>query len=108
MRFIRTAKVGTDPFSQLVSGKPPIEFDHVALGMHPSGFNRIEPGTFGGQQEGQNTNTFACQLDLLIVSANPGANGLALMPGGIIGRSRANSSCLLWAGVRNTTPGTGW
>src|SRR6266516_8113088 len=84
MRFIRASKVGTDPFSQLASGKQAIEFDYVTLGMHPFGFNGIEPGTLGGQQERQNPNALACLLDLLVVLANPGANGLALVPGGII------------------------
>jgi len=58
--------------------------DHVALGIHPLGFDGIEPGALGGQQERQNPNAFAGLIHLLIVLANPGANGLALMPGGII------------------------
>src|SRR5229473_2170834 len=33
MRFIRTAKVGTDPFCQLASGKPTIEFDYILLDL---------------------------------------------------------------------------
>ena len=53
MRFIRTAKVGTDPLRQLASGKPPVMLDHVALGMHPFGFNGIEPGTLRRQQKGR-------------------------------------------------------
>src|SRR6266568_7308567 len=84
MRFIRTAKVGTDPFCQLASGQQAIMLDHVALGMHPFGFNGIEPGTFGGQQERQNPHAFTGLLDLLVVLAYPGAHGLTLMPGGII------------------------
>src|SRR6266566_10159499 len=84
MRFIRTAKEGTDPFCQLASGKPPIEFDHIPLGMHPFGFNGIQPGTFGGQQERQNAHACASLLDLLVVLAYPGAHGLTPMPGGII------------------------
>src|SRR5436305_14004883 len=84
MRFIGTSKIRTDAFSKLLSCKQAIVLNHVAFAMHPFGFNRIEPGTLRGQQERQNTNTFARLLDLLIVLANPGANGLALMPGGII------------------------
>src|SRR5436309_15552471 len=84
MRFIRASKVGTDPFSQLASGKQAIEFDYVTLGMHPFGFNGIEPGTLGGQQERLNPNGLACLLDLLVVLANPGANGLAPVQGRII------------------------
>ena len=44
VRFIGTSKVGTDTFSQLASSKQAIKFDHVALGMHPFGFDGIEPG----------------------------------------------------------------
>jgi len=84
MRFIRTAKVGTDPLGQLASGKPPIMLDHVALGMHPFGFDGIEPGALRRQQERQNAHALASLLDLLIVLANPATNGLTLVPGGVI------------------------
>ena len=84
MRFIRTSKVGTDTFSQLASGQQAIKFDHVALGMHPFGFDGIEPGALCGQQEGQKPNAVAGLLDLLVVLTDPGAHGLALMPGGVI------------------------
>ena len=84
MRFIGTAKVGTDTFCQLLSRQQAIVFDDIALGMHPFGLNRIEPGTFRGQQERQNAHAFARLLDLLVVLAYPGAHGLTLMPGGII------------------------
>src|SRR5947209_361827 len=84
MRFIRTAKVGTDPFCQLASGQQAIMLDHIPLGMHPFGFNGIQPGTFGRQQERQNANAFTRLLDLLVVLTYPGAHGLTLMPGGII------------------------
>src|SRR5260370_26968685 len=52
--------------------------------MHPFGFNGIEPGTFGGQQERQHAHAFPGVLDLLVVVAYPGAHGLTLMAGGII------------------------
>src|SRR6266705_2506321 len=84
MRFIRTSKVGTDPLSKLLSRQRAIVLNHVAFAMHPFGLNRIEPGTLRGQQERQNPNAFARLLHLLIVLANPGTNGLTLMPGGII------------------------
>src|SRR5712692_11281229 len=84
MRLIGTSKVRTDPFSKLLSRKHAIVLSHIAFAMHPFGLNRIEPRTLGGQQERQNTNAFTRLLDLLIVLANPGTNGLALMPGGII------------------------
>ena len=84
MRFIGTAKVGTDPLRQLASGQQAVMLDHVALGMHPFGFNGIEPGTLRRQQKRQNPHALASLLDLLIVLADPGSNRLTLMPGGII------------------------
>src|SRR6266566_3932463 len=58
--------------------------DHVALGMHPLGFNGIKPGALRGQQDGQNAHALAGLLDLLVVLAYPGTNGLTLMPVGIL------------------------
>src|SRR6266699_1930294 len=84
MRFIRTIKVGTDPLRQLASGKPAIMLDYVALGMHPFGFNGIEPGTLRRQQERQNPHALVRLFDLLVVLADPGTNRLTLVPGGII------------------------
>ncbi len=84
MRFIRTAKVGTDPFSQLTSGQQAVMLDHVALGMHPFGFDGIEPRALCGQQERQNANALARLFDLLIVLANPSTNHLTLVPGSVI------------------------
>ncbi len=44
MRFIGTSKVGTDPFSKGLRGQQAIVLDDVALGVHPFGFDGIEPG----------------------------------------------------------------
>ena len=94
MRFIGATKVGTDPFRQLASRKHPVGLDDIPFAVDPFGFNRVEPGTLGGQEERQDAHAFAGLLDLLIVLAYPGAYGLAFVPGGVIGRSRANASCL--------------
>ncbi len=84
MWFIGTPKLRTDAFSQLASREQSIEFDRLAFGMHPFGFNQIEPGIMHGQEEGQNTNLFARLLDVQIVLAHPTANRLTRMPGGCI------------------------
>ena len=84
MWFIRASKVATDAFSKQLSCKQAIMLNHVAFAMHPFGPGRIEPGTLRWQQERQNPNACGRLLHLLIVLANPGTNGLALMPGGII------------------------
>src|SRR5258708_9268534 len=84
MRFIRTPKAGTDPLRQVASGQHPVVLDDVALGMHPFGFDGIEPGALRRQQERQDPHALARLFDLLIVLAQPGPNGLTLMPGGVI------------------------
>ena len=62
-----TAKVSTDPFSQLVSREQPISLDHIAFSMDPFGLNRVEPWARLWQQEGQDAHAFARLLDLLVV-----------------------------------------
>src|SRR5207245_10648102 len=84
MRFIRTIKVGTDPLRQLASGKPAIMLDYVALGMHPFGFNGIEPGTLRRQQERQNPHALVRLFALLVVLADPGTNRLTIVGGRMI------------------------
>src|SRR5262249_42102364 len=77
-------KVSADPFSQLASRQQAVALHHVALSMHPPGFNGIEPGTLRRQQQWQNAHALARLLDLLVVLADPGANSLTLLPGRII------------------------
>ncbi len=84
MRLIRSSIISTDTLGQLFSGKQAIGLDDVPLAVDPFGLNRVEPGALRRQQEGQDTHACARLLDLLIVLANPGANGLTLMPGGVI------------------------
>jgi hypothetical protein len=84
MRFIGTAKVSTDALGQVLGGKQAIVLNHVAFAMHPFGLNWVEPRALRRQQEGQDPHAAARLLDLLVVLANPGANGLTLMPGGIL------------------------
>src|SRR6266704_2048674 len=83
-RFIGAAKVSTHTFSQLLSREQAIGFNNRLLGMDPLRLDRVEPGTFGGQKEGQNAHAFALLLDLLIVLANPATHHLADMKGGVI------------------------
>src|SRR5258708_18724809 len=84
MRFIRTAKMGTHALSQLLCRKQPVRFHHGALAMHPPGLNRVEPGTFGWQKAGQDTDALALSFHLDIVGADPGSHELAHMPGGVV------------------------
>jgi hypothetical protein len=71
MRFKGTAKVGTDPFSQLARGQQAVMLDHVALGMHLLGFNGIELGALRGQQEGQNPHAFCLRFGMVCLFTDP-------------------------------------
>jgi hypothetical protein len=94
MRLIGTSIIGTDALSQLFGSKQAIGLDDVAFAMDPFGFNRVQPGTLRRQQKGQDSYTFTRLLDLLVLFPDPGANGLALLPGGVIEDSRASGFCL--------------
>src|SRR5438270_4666001 len=84
MWFIGTSKVGTDPFSKLLSCQQSIVLNHVAFAMHPFGLNGVEPRALCGQQEGQDAHSLACLFHLLIVLPDPGAHQEAFVPGSII------------------------
>src|SRR5215471_15761233 len=83
MWFIGAPKMGTNAFSQLLGREHSIRLHDGLLRMDPLRFNRVEPGALCGEQERQDTYPLTRPLDLLIVGADPGAHGLALMPGGI-------------------------
>ncbi len=76
--------MGTNALSELFCREQSVGFNDGSFAMHPLWLNRIEPGTFGGQEEGQNAHAFTILPDLLVVLTDPGANGLAFVPGSII------------------------
>src|SRR6266568_1922142 len=84
MRLIRSSIISTDTLGQLFRGKQAIGLDDVPLAVDPFGLNRVEPGALRRQQKGQDTHACARLLDVLVVLANPGANGLALVPRSIV------------------------
>ncbi len=51
--------------------------------MYPTRLNRVQPGAFLGQQEGEQTD-IALAFGLLIVGAYPSFQALALVPTGVI------------------------
>src|SRR5437763_1903982 len=79
MRFAPTSIIGIHTSFQFLSAQNAVRFGDVAFAMHPLGLNGVEPGTFGGQQTGQDAHALPSLLHLLIVAADPGANELALM-----------------------------
>src|SRR5512142_2337766 len=84
MSFIRASKVRTNALGQLLGSQQAISFDHLAFGMNPFGFDRIEPGAFGGQKAGQNAHALALLLDEEVMLSNPGPHQLARMKRGVI------------------------
>ncbi len=61
-----------------------LSFGDLPLAMDPLWLNRVKPGTFGGPQARQDAHPLASLLDRLIVAAQPGANHLTLVPGGVV------------------------
>src|SRR5713226_5733480 len=84
MRFTRRSIIGTNTSLQFICTQDAISFGNVALAMNPLGLNRVEPGTFRGQQARQDAHTPAGLLDRLMVAAHPSANHLPLVPRGVI------------------------
>src|SRR6266702_4221011 len=101
MCFIGTAKMGTNALSQLLSRKQPIGFNHGSLAMDALGLNRVEPGTFGRQKAGKDADALALSFHLAVVFADPGANELAHMPGGIVPNEQPSRFSL---GLQLVTP----
>src|SRR6266568_2998506 len=100
-RFIGAAKVSTHTFSQKLRREQSIGFHNSLLRMDPLRLDRVEPGTFGGQKEGQNAHAFALLLDLKVVLANPGTHYLAHMKGGVIPDEQKGGSYLELAASGN-------
>ena len=69
--------MGTNALRQLLSRKQPVGFNNGALAMHPLGFNRVEPGTFGGQKARQDADALALSFHLGVVLADPGTDEFA-------------------------------
>lgn len=84
MSVIGTAKMRTDPLSQLARRKQASGFNNRSFAMHPLWLDGIEPGTFGWQSKGQNAHAVAALSDLLVVFPDPIAHDLTDMPGRII------------------------
>lgn len=95
MRLIGSPIVSKDALDQLLSGQQAVGLDDIAFAVDPFELNRVQPGALGRQQEGQHTHAPACLLDLLVVLADPVANGLTLMPGSILPDQEPGEPALL-------------
>jgi hypothetical protein len=81
---MRTAMIGTDAVRHLLSAEQARRLDDGALGMHPFGLNRVEPGILDGQKAGHDTYPLALLLDLLVVQPDPRPHGLAHLLGRVV------------------------
>ena len=52
--------------------------------MNPARFNGVEPRAFLGQENREQSGSFPCAFDFLVMPMNPQARHLALMPGSMI------------------------
>ncbi len=84
MRLLRTAVIGAHTSFQFLSTQDAVSFGNIAFAVNPLWFNRVEPGTFRGQEARENAYTQACLLDRLVMVAEPSSNDLAFVPGGVI------------------------
>lgn len=84
MWFMRTSEMGTDTVSQFLCSEQADRLDHVAFAMPPVGFNRVEPGTLGGQRTDDEAHALALLAHLSVVRLDPVAYFFADVPGAII------------------------
>ena len=69
MRLTWSSIIRTHTSLQFVRTQDAISFGNMAFAMDPLGLNRVEPGTFGGQEARQDAHAGAFLLDHLIVAA---------------------------------------
>src|SRR5260221_11674539 len=70
-------------------------FDDMTFAVNPLWLDRIQPGTFGGQKEGQDVNALARLLDLRVLFSDPGAYHVRAMPGGVLPNQQPVAFALL-------------
>ena len=83
MGQVFTAIIVTDPLSEFPGGEFAHRFDNRAFAVQPARLDRVEPWALGGQGAHEEADT-PRPLSALIVSPNPGPDGGAGMPRGII------------------------
>src|SRR4030065_2260900 len=84
MLFMNAIESITDPVGQLLDSESAVGLHHAPLAVHPLGFNGVQPRAFDREAADQHADSFACALHLLIMRANPGTNGLADVPRGVV------------------------
>src|SRR4030095_7712902 len=82
--FLGTAVGVADASGELVGRQEAVGFDNAALAVDPGGLNGVEPGALTGQVAGDDADTGASPLDPAIVVADPAADEVADVPGGVV------------------------
>src|SRR4051794_11520352 len=84
MRFVGTAVGVGDAVSEFVRGEQGIGFDDASLAVDPGGLDGVEPGALTRQIAGDEADALPALLDQAVVVADPVADLLADVPGGIV------------------------
>src|SRR5579862_6404578 len=84
MIFVGTAQSLADAILQFAGGEQARGLDDLALGMDPVRLDRIEPWAFDRQGAREDAHALPLALDLEIPVADPGADGAADLPGGVV------------------------
>src|SRR5258707_6282849 len=84
LRELVAGEGGVDAVDELVGGQQASGLNDAALAMHPFGLDRIEPRTLDRQVAVDDADAAPAPLDAPVVSADPGADGVADVPGGVV------------------------
>src|SRR5260370_10686164 len=84
VRFMRAAMIGAHAVGHLLSAEQAGRLDDGALGMDPLGFDRVEPRTLDGQIARQDAHALSLLLHRAGMRADPGADRLTYVPGGVV------------------------
>jgi hypothetical protein len=84
MGFMGTAVGVTDTGGELVSREEAVGFNHASFAVPPAGFDGVKPGALAGQVAGDDADAVAVLFDLAVVVADPVADLVAAVPGGVV------------------------
>ena len=84
MSMMGTVEGGADALDQFGGWQQTSRFDDAPLAMHPLGLDGIQPRRLDRQIARDDPHPRAGQLDLAVVTADPGADLTADMPGGVV------------------------
>lgn len=102
--------VGMNTIDDFLDGQHSIRLQDGPFAMQPLRFYRIQPWTFRGKQAREDTHSFACSLDLLIVIVDPVLYLVGGVPRGAVPDERpdalARRACRARRACDRSTAGT--